>query len=130
MIKHIFDINNYWEVIVYYDIDYNFFNYIANDLKAISTPVEDIRNIYQNMKYNAKAFTLSNAKYRTSIVCFNYHYSKYDYINSIIHEAEHIKQAMLDYYNIEDKGEPAAYTVAYIAAKMIYIKFMKSKILI
>ena len=67
----------------------------------------------------AKAFTYSNAKYRISIVGFNIHFDKYDYINSIVHEAEHIKQAMLNYYNIQDKGENAAYTVAYIAMKML-----------
>ena len=28
-------------------------------------------------------------------------YDKYDYINSIVHEAEHIKQSILDYYNYD-----------------------------
>ena len=69
MFKHIININNYWKVIVYYNIDYNFF----------------------------------------------------DYINSIVHEAEHVKQAMLAYYNIEDEGENAAYTIAYIATKMLQL---------
>ena len=66
-----------------------------------------------------KTFTYSNAKYRISTVGFNIHFDKYDYINSVVHEAKHIKQAMLDYYNIPDEGENAAYTVAYIAMKML-----------
>ncbi len=37
--------------------------------------------------------------------------SRIDYINSIVHEAEHIKQAMLKAYRVEDKGEPPAYTI-------------------
>ena len=119
MIKRIININNYWKVIVYYDIDYNFFDYIEYDLLYYGTPVESIKRIYYNMRTNAKAFTYSNAKYKTSIVGFNIHYNKYDYINSIVHEAEHVKQAMLDYYNIIDKGENAAYTIAYIAMKML-----------
>lgn len=119
MIKRIINIANYWEVIVYYNIDYNFFNYIAKDLKSYSTPVENIRRIYYNMRTTAKAFTYSNSYYRVSIVGFNIHSDKYDYINSIIHEAEHIKQAMFKYYNIKDEGENAAYTVAYIATKML-----------
>lgn len=125
MIKRIINIANYWEVIVYYNIDYNFFNYIAKDLKFYSTPVENIRRIYNNMRTTAKAFTCSNSYHRISIVGFNIHFNKYDYINSIIHEAEHVKQAILKYYNIKDEGENAAYTIAYIATKMLQIKLMK-----
>jgi hypothetical protein len=119
MIKRIINIDKYWKVIVYYNIDYNFFNSIAKTLKEYGSPLEKINRIYINMTTTAKAFTLSNYKYKISIVGFNYHKNKYDYINSIIHESEHIKQSILYYYNIEDKGEYAAYTVAYIATKMI-----------
>lgn len=125
MIKRIININNYWKVIVYYNIDYNFFDYVENDLLYYGTPVESIKRIYHNMRTTAKAFTCSNSYYRISIVGFNIHSDKYDYINSIIHEAEHIKQAILKYYNIKDEGENAAYTVAYIAMKMLQIKMMK-----
>ena len=125
MIKRIINIANYWEVIVYYNIDYNFFDYIAKDLKYYSTPIENIKRIYHNMRTNAKAFTCSSYYYRVSIVGFNIHSDKYDYINSIIHEAEHVKQAMLNYYNIKDEEENAAYTVAYIAMKMLQVKLMK-----
>ena len=119
MIKRIININNYWKVIVYYNIDYNFFDYVENDLLYYGTPVESIKRIYHNMRTTAKAFTYSNDKYRISIVGFNIHFDKYDYINSIVHEAEHIKQAMLDYYNKPEEGENAAYTIAYIATKML-----------
>ena len=125
MIKRIINIANYWEVIVYYNIDYNFFDYIEEELKSYNTPVESIRRIYHNMRTNAKAFTCSNYYYKVSIIGFNIHSNKYDYINSIIHEAEHVKQAILKYYNIKDEGENAAYAVAYIATKMLQIKMMK-----
>ena len=125
MFKRIININNYWKVIVYYNIDYNFFYYVENDLLYYGTPVESIKRIYRNMRTTAKAFTYSNDKCRVSIVGFNIHFNKHDYINSIVHEAEHIKQAMLNYYNIPDEGENAAYAVAYIATKMLQIKMMK-----
>ena len=122
MIKQIINIDNYWEVIVYYDIDYNFFNDIVKELDYLNTPVEEIDKIYYTMKYKAKAFTYSNLKYRVSIVGFNKHFDKYDYVNSIIHEAEHVKQHMLRSYKILDEGEPSAYTVGYIAMKMLQLK--------
>lgn len=129
MIKQIINIDNYWEVIVYYDIDYNFFNDIVKELNYLNAPVEEIDKIYYTMKYKAKAFTYSNLKYRISIVGFNKHFDKYDYINSIIHEAEHIKQHMLRSYKVLDEGEPPAYTVGYVATKMLQLKLGKFKLL-
>ena len=129
MIKQIININNYWEVIVYYDIDYNFFNDIVKELNYLNAPVEEIDKIYYTMKYKAKAFTYSNLKYRVSIVGFNKHFDKYDYVNSIIHEAEHVKQHMLRAYKVLDEGEPPAYTVGYVATKMLQLKLGKFKLL-
>ena len=129
MIKQIINIDNYWEVIVYYDIDYNFFNDIVKELNYLNAPVEEIDKIYYTMKYKAKAFTYSNLKYRVSIVGFNKHFDKYDYINSIIHEAEHIKQHMLRFYKVVDEGEPPAYTVGYVAMKILQLKLGNFKLL-
>ena len=83
MIKQLINIDGYWEVIVYYNVDYNFFSDIAFELKAIGSPVEKIDNVYYNLKYKAKAVTCSNIKEHISIVLFNYHKNRYDYINSI-----------------------------------------------
>ena len=129
MIKQIINIDNYWEVIVYYDIDYNFFNDIVKELNYLNAPIEEIDKIYYTMKYKAKAFTYSNLKYRVSIVGFNKHFDKYDYINSIIHEAEHVKQHMLRSYKVIDEGEPPAYTVGYVATKMLQLKLRNFKLL-
>ena len=129
MIKQIINIDNYWEVIVYYDIDYNFFNDIVKELNYLNAPVEEIDKIYYTMKYKAKAFTYSNLKYRVSIVGFNKHFDKYDYVNSIIHEAEHVKQHMLRAYKVLDEGEPPAYTVGYVATKMLQLKLGNFKLL-
>lgn len=121
MIKQLINIDGYWEVIVYYNVDYNFFSDIVFELRAIGSPVERIDDVYYNLKYKAKAVTCSNITKHISIVLFNYHKSRYDYINSIIHEAEHIKQHMLKAYNVADEGEPPAYTVGYIAMEMLKI---------
>ena len=102
-------------------------------MKEMNISMEEKRNVNKNLlvifRWTLKlipmilaglqAFTYSNAKYRISIVGFNIHFDKYDYINSIVHEAEYIKQAILDYYNMPDEGENAAYIIAYIAMKML-----------
>ena len=122
MIKRIIDIDGYWKVIVYYNVNYNFFNVIASDLKVQGNSDKLIDNVYFNMSTKrAKAVTVSNYENKSSVVLFNEHKDYYDYVNSIIHEAEHVKQAMLDCYKVDDEGEPPAYTVGYIAMKMLMI---------
>lgn len=120
MIKQVLNVNNKWKVIVYYDVDYNLFDYILIDFKSIYIDNRTIKRIYRNMsRYKAKAVTISNIKLKTSIVLFNRHTYKYDYINSIVHEAEHVKQDMLSGYYIDDSGEPPAYTIGFLVMKML-----------
>ena len=119
MIKQVFYIRHYWEVRVYYNIDFDLFDAIEKDLKDCGISKDSLRELY-NMLYNglAKAVTFSNLEKHLSIVLFCFHQSKADYINSIVHEAEHVKQAMLKAYNIEDEGEAPAYTIGYLISQM------------
>lgn len=122
MIKQVINADNYWKVIVYYNINYNLFDYIYDDLKSISISNKKIKQIHNNLiKRKAKAVTISNIDKRTSIVLFNNHKSKYDYINSIAHEAEHIKQAMLKGYDVPDENEAPAYTIGFLIMKMLMV---------
>ena len=120
MIKRIINIDGYWKVIVYYNVDYNLFSVIDFSLNRLGCNDREIEAIYYNMKYtDAKAVTISSINKLKSVVLFNKHNYYYDYVNSIIHEAEHIKQSMLDAYNVNDYGEPPAYTVGYIATQLL-----------
>ena len=119
MTRQIIDVDRYWKVIVYYNVDYNFFSYIVSALKRINASEETIYKIYSMMlEGKAKAVTYSNLEKHISIVLFNIHDSIEDYISSVVHEAEHVKQAMLMEYKVEDKGEPPAYTIGYLVKEM------------
>lgn len=121
MKRYIIDVENYWRVIVYFDIDYGSFDIISKDLAYYLCPKEEINSIQYHINTDAKAFTFSNINLKISIVGFNKHKNKYDYINSIVHECEHIKQAMLKAYYINDSGEPPAYTIGYLVSKMLLL---------
>ena len=119
MVKQTIDVESYWEVIVYYDVDYDLFNAIEVDLLAGECPESLLNKIWSNMRYGrAKAVTYSNIRMHICIVLFNPHEDRHDYINSIVHEAEHVKQAMLQAYNVGDYGEPPAYTIGYLVGRM------------
>ena len=119
MIKQTFSIDGYWEVIVYWNMDYNFFDDVEFELRKTGFSRIAVDEVYNTLKYgNAKAVTCSRVGEHRSIVVFNVHKSKADYISSIVHESEHVKQAILTAYNIEDMGEAPAYTIGYIVMKM------------
>jgi hypothetical protein len=117
MIKQVFDVDGYWNVVVFWNVDYHFFDDIEFELRMIgftNVAIEEVRN--SMMSGEAKAVTCSHQ--HTSIILFNNHDSISDYISSIVHEAEHVKQAMLKAYDVEDVGEPPAYTIGYLVKKM------------
>lgn len=119
MIKQEFAVKHYWKVIVYYNVGYNLFDIIAEDCRKAGVSESTIDELY-DMMYNhkAKAATYSNTQRHISIVLFNRHKSSEDYLNSIVHEAEHIKQAMLKTYDVTDADEPPAYTLGYLIGRM------------
>lgn len=120
MIKKVFNIDDKWKVIVYYNIDYNLFDYIANDISKLGVSDAFLYRVYKMMKSKkAKAVTISSPLKRCSIIGFNKTNSKYDLINSIAHEAVHVMEAMLDYYGIDIEGEPPAYTIGHLVQIML-----------
>jgi hypothetical protein len=122
MIKQIFKIEKYWKVIVYYNIDYSFFDDIYFELRLLNFSKESIDDIFNKIKSgNVKAATCNSIEERVSVVLFGNHNNDIDYINSIVHEAEHVKQALLRAYSVDDIGENAAYTIGYIVSRMYSI---------
>jgi len=122
MIKQVFNIETYWKVVVFYNMDYHFFNDARQELINIGATVLDIDELYDMMiTGKAKAVTFSSLSAHTSIIIFNIHKSKSDYLDSIVHEAEHVKQAMLKVYKVEDAGEPPAYTIGYLISQMYQV---------
>lgn len=118
MIRQQFHVEHYWKVLVFYDVSQGFFPIVKEELSAIGFPARAIMEIFYELRHNAKAVTCSNGWYHTSIIIFNPHTSPQDYLDSIVHEAEHVKQAMLKAYHVEDKGEPPAYTIGYLISQM------------
>ena len=119
MIQQDFNVEHYWRVTVFYNWNCDFLCNVVNVLKKKGFTKTFIKRVLYNLcTKNAKAVTCSNIEYRVSIVIFNRHESIPDYINSIVHEAEHIKQAMLRAYMIQDAGEPPAYTIGYLVMRM------------
>ena len=119
MIKQVLQVKSYWKVIVYWNVDYNFFDIIAKEMGEMGINRKTIDAIYGKMSSGkGKAVTISSIEEHKSIVLFNSHNDIKDYLNSMVHEAEHIKQTMLKAYYVEDIGEPPAYAIGYLVGRM------------
>lgn len=118
MIKQVINIEGYWEVIVFWNVNYDLFDIVEHELKKVGLSDAAIERVKKMMEKEAKAVTCSNGGKHLSVVAFNHHSSEADYINSIVHEAEHVKQAMLKTYLVDDEGEPPAYTIGYLVMKI------------
>lgn len=119
MIRQEIDVDGYWKVVVYYEVDYDLFDVVADELLKAGLSQRELGRLYSKMSSGrAKAVTFSNEEERVSVVLLNRHRSLTDYVNSIVHEAEHVKQAMLRGYDVDDEGEEPAYTVGYLVGRM------------
>lgn len=119
MIRQEFYVRHYWKVVVFYNVSYDLFSMVKGDLLEIEFSRENLEMLYREIKNGSiKAATCSNLERHTSILLFLPHLSQTDYLNSVVHEAEHVKQAMLEAYRVEDNGEPPAYTMGYIVGRM------------
>lgn len=120
MVRQRIDVEGYWEVIVWYDLDYDLFNYVEDDLRKAGISRRNLETLYKEMRSGkAKAVTYNNVQKYISIVLYNKHSSIWDYMDSIVHEGEHIKQGMLYAYKVMDYGEPPAYTIGYVVGVML-----------
>ena len=119
MIRQEFNVRSYWKVVVWWNLDYHFFDIVLKDVRVMGIDEETVKDVYKTMKSRrAKAVTISNISKHISLILFNSHNNKIDYINSIVHESVHVKQAMLEAYHVEDEGEAPAYTMGYLVSRM------------
>ena len=121
MIKSVIDIAGYWSIVLFVDVDYNKFDVIESALTDILAPISVIDEIYDKISYKLNSgVTFTNSKYKTSVVCINKTTTREELINTISHEADHVQDAICDYYDVPLGSEQAAYLIGYLVGKMYY----------
>lgn len=91
MIRQDIDINDYWKIIVVY-------------------------NVYLGQKNTG--FTYTDFYKKKSIVGISETDSQEQFFNTLVHEAKHVQSHICKYYNVEEDSEEAAYLIGYIIQKM------------
>ena len=121
MIKAVIDIAGYWSIVLFVDVDYDRFDVIESALTDILAPISIIDKIYNKIAYKLNSgVTYTNSDYKISVVCINKTTTREELINTITHEADHVQDAICDYYDVPLDSEDAAYLIGYLVSKIYY----------
>ena len=121
MIKSVINVAGYWSIVLFVNVDYNKFDIVESALTNILAPISVIDDIYDKISYKLNSgVTFTNSDYKTSVVCINKTTTREELINTIAHEADHIQDAICDYYDVPLNSEQAAYLIGYLVGKMYY----------
>lgn len=127
MIIQRFKIPKYnWKVVVLHNITIDDEKVVIDTLKEICDNSEDIEKAKSNIRANNpnNGFIYSNFDTKQSLIVINYASDTSEYVDTIIHEANHLQSHIATVYNLNEKGEEVCYLIAYIV-KTIYKDFMK-----
>ena len=115
-----------WKVVVLHNTTVADKDFIIKTLKEICNDEEDINKAKSNINSNKpnQGFIYSNFDTKQSIINIGYASSSYEYIDTIIHEANHLHSHIATVYNLDEKGEEVCYLIAHIV-KTIYKDFWK-----
>ena len=127
MIIQRFIIPNYdWKVVVLHNTNVSNKAFIIKTLKEICDDDYYISKAESSIDANKpnQGFIYSNVKTKCSIINIGYATNTSEYIDTIIHEANHLQSHIASYYNLDEKGEEVCYLIAHIV-KTIYKDFAK-----
>lgn len=126
MVRQVFTIPKYhWKVYVYYHVRHYYVEEIIEKLYSIGCPTDYIIDAYNNMvsdKLNT-GLTYSNDRYRISVIVISDTSNPAQFMNSYDHERQHLINHILEAFNINPKGEEAAY----LSGKIGQLMFPKAK---
>lgn len=124
MIGQKFYIDKYdWQVVVLYEVSYNNKDYVINMLKQICEDDELVEKAKANLNlrtYNT-GFTYSDLDKQRSLIVIGKTTSGRELVNTIVHEANHLKSHIATAYNIDEKGEEVCYLIGGIVRTMFKV---------
>jgi hypothetical protein len=64
-------------------------------------------------------YTLTAMEWRESIVCIGRATSLREFLNTVIHEVDHVQAHVAEYYGVELGNERAAYLQGYVGGRLL-----------
>ena len=135
MIGQYFKISEYdWEIMVYYGVTKNDIDFCLKQLNKLTTlnkhKKECVNTLYNDDK--DRAYTYSSFRLKASVIFIGIPSSTGGLINTITHEANHIKSHIATVYDLDEKDEDVCYIIGEVVEEMskIFIPHICNKNLI
>ena len=114
MIRDYLDITRNWGILAYYDALPADFSQLGPILREFGCPESEISRARQTLTVPNRAFVYNVPWARMSVMVISPVTHPRQFLNSFMHEADHLQAAILRYYDVPQGSEPAAYLQGYI----------------
>lgn len=114
MTRDYLDIDRHWGILAYYDVIPADFVQLGPILREFSCPEEEIEKAWQTIHYSNKAFIFNVPWARMSVLVVGHVTHPSQFLNSLLHEFDHLQDAILKYYDVPHGTEDAAYLQGYL----------------
>lgn len=114
MIRDYLDIDRHWGILAYYDATPSDFSQLGPILREFGCPEWEIERAYGTIHLTDKAFVFTAPWARMSVMVVGHVTHPAQFLNSLLHEFDHLQHAILTYYNVEHGTEDAAYLQGYL----------------
>lgn len=114
MIRDYIDIDRHWGILAYYDAIPSDFLQLAPILREFGCPEHEIEKARQTIRLPNKAFVFNAPWFRMSVIVVGRVTHPAQFLNSFMHEVDHLQEAILSYYDVLQGTEDAAYLQGFI----------------
>lgn len=121
MIGQYFNIKEYdWDVKVFYDVKKHDIDFCLKELNHLTTKTKHHKECYKTLHTNKKdrAYIYSSYNKLETVIFIGVPSSTGELIDTIAHEANHLKSHIATYYDINEKGEKVSYLIGNIVKQM------------
>ena len=114
MIRDYLDIDSHWGILAYYDATPSDFSQLGPILREFGCPEQEIEKAWRTLHRPNKAFVWNAPWTRMSVMVVSPVTHPAQFLNSFMHETDHLQDAILSYYRVPQGTEDAAYLQGYI----------------
>lgn len=120
MVTQYINLDKYnWGILIYYGTQQEDYEDIYNALIALGCSKRHAERATTTVTQRLNTgLTFTNTDLRMSLICVSDATTADGFVNTAVHEANHVQSHVCEYYGIYDDEEPASYLIGYIVQRM------------
>ena len=121
-------IEGYWTVTVVYDVWPSDLQEVARLMRRVGASQKMIDEATDNLSGWNAGYTLTSFGWQESIVFIGRATSLREFLNTVVHEVDHVQDHVAEYYGVRLGSEQAAYLQGYIGGRLL--EYLITKIIL